>query len=427
MKSLKSYILLLVGVGLSISFAFAQTKTYRVEVSPRVSNQHLLLDFYIQRTAGTNFSLASSNLSIHIAGGGVDQAQAVVLTGSQGPWDAATDAQGYGSIEARFIDNNDVWLNVLCKSQFTSQNPGPGQPVTTTRTRIATVSFPITNPAASATISWQNGITKVHNWSATQITTSGEFVVTQPTVALCETPAKPTLTFTPQSAYCAGQPVTLTSSFTGTNQWYLNGQPITGATASTYAATQSGSYTVAATVGTCISPVYDAAAFTFISTTAPVVTLSGNQLTSNITTGIQWHLDGQAINGATAASYSPTQSGVYKAVLTNTCGQFASNEYTWLLGGTNGPAPDKAASLVSPNPFVGSTTLTYSLTKAQEVTITVSNSSGNVIGTVLKETKGPGMHTYRFTPIDHAAAIGIYLLSINSDELKQTHKLIVSQ
>ncbi|MBS1577857.1 MAG: T9SS type A sorting domain-containing protein [Bacteroidetes bacterium] len=46
----------------------------------------------------------------------------------------------------------------------------------------------------------------------------------------------------------------LTSSYTSGNQWYLNGDPIPGATEQTYAVTKAGKYSVTAVQDGCISP-----------------------------------------------------------------------------------------------------------------------------------------------------------------------------
>src|SRR5205823_3279764 len=60
-------------------------------------------------------------------------------------------------------------------------------------------------------------------------------------------PATPTITPGGPTTFCAGGSVTLTSSSATGNQWYLDGNPIGGATANTYNATLSGSYTVIVT------------------------------------------------------------------------------------------------------------------------------------------------------------------------------------
>src|SRR6185369_8846259 len=66
-------------------------------------------------------------------------------------------------------------------------------------------------------------------------------------------PATPTATPGGPTTFCAGGSVTLTSSTANGNQWYLNGNPIGGATNQTYVATASGNYTVVETTSGCSS------------------------------------------------------------------------------------------------------------------------------------------------------------------------------
>ncbi|MEJ6583630.1 MAG: gliding motility-associated C-terminal domain-containing protein [Crocinitomicaceae bacterium] len=66
-------------------------------------------------------------------------------------------------------------------------------------------------------------------------------------------PAIPTIAAGGPTTFCAPGSVTLTSSSAIGNQWSLNGTPIGGATAQTYAATASGDYTVVVVSGGCTS------------------------------------------------------------------------------------------------------------------------------------------------------------------------------
>src|SRR5205807_4497633 len=66
-------------------------------------------------------------------------------------------------------------------------------------------------------------------------------------------PATPTITPGGPTTFCAGGSVTLTSSSANGNQWFLNGNPIGGATNQTFNASASGSYTVKVTSLGCTS------------------------------------------------------------------------------------------------------------------------------------------------------------------------------
>jgi Carboxypeptidase regulatory-like domain/HYR domain/Ig-like domain CHU_C associated len=139
-------------------------------------------------------------------------------------------------------------------------------------------------------------------------------------------PATPTVTPGGPTTFCSGGSVTLTSSSASGNQWYLNGNPIGGATANTYNATATGSYTVVVTASGCSSAASSATSVTVNPTPAtPTVTPGGPTtfcaggsvtLTSSSASGNQWYLNSNPIGGATANTYNATASGNYTVVVT---------------------------------------------------------------------------------------------------------------
>src|SRR5207237_4543551 len=88
-------------------------------------------------------------------------------------------------------------------------------------------------------------------------------------------PATPTITPGSATTFCTGGSVTLTSSSATGNQWYLDGNLISGATINTYSATASGSYTVIITTSGCASA----------ASSATVVTVNPIPATPTITPG----------------------------------------------------------------------------------------------------------------------------------------------
>ena len=89
-------------------------------------------------------------------------------------------------------------------------------------------------------------------------------------------PATPTITPGGPTTFCSGGSVTLTSSSASGNQWYLNGNPIGGATAQQYVATATGNYTVTVTATGCSSVASAATAVTVNPVPAtPTITPSG--------------------------------------------------------------------------------------------------------------------------------------------------------
>jgi hypothetical protein len=162
------------------------------------------------------------------------------------------------------------------------------------------------------------------------ITSKGCTTTSNPTTVSIN--ALPTSTITPSSAtnFCAGGSVALNAN-TGTGlsyQWRKDGVAIAGATGASYAATQSGSYTVVVT-GTNSCSATSAPRVVTVNPLPPATISAGGATTfcaggsvtlnANTGTGLSyvWRRDGTTISGATASTYTATQSGSYSVVVTN--------------------------------------------------------------------------------------------------------------
>jgi hypothetical protein len=157
-------------------------------------------------------------------------------------------------------------------------------------------------------------------------------------------PVTPTINPVGPVVVCEGTAaIVLTSSAGAGNQWYKDGSPIGGATATTLNITtlpgNSGSYTVISTVSGCSSLVSVATSVTInplplvtpIVTPATTTVCNGSTvtvcegtaaivLTSSAGAGNQWYKDGAPIGGATATTLNittlPGNSGSYTVIST---------------------------------------------------------------------------------------------------------------
>ncbi len=186
----------------------------------------------------------------------------------------------------------------------------------------------------------------------------------------------PAASITPGGAtgFCAGGSVALNAS-TGTGYtyvWKRNGTTISGATSSSYTATQAGSYTVVVTNSGCA---LTSSAIAVTVNTLPTATLTattsttfcaGGSVVLNASTGTGytyvWKRNGTAISGATSSSYTATLAGSYMVTVSNV-----------------GCSATSAATTVTVNPAPTATLTasgTTSLCNGGSVTFTASTGSG---------------------------------------------------
>jgi hypothetical protein len=222
-------------------------------------------------------------------------------------------------------------------------------------------------------------------------------------------PSTPTITPGGPTTFCTPGSVTLTSSAASGNQWFLNGNPIGGATNTTYAASASGSYTVTTTDGnSCTSAASSATVVTVnplpatptITPGGPTTFCTGGSvtLTSSAASGNQWFLNGNPIGGATNTTYAASASGSYTVTTTNgnSCTSAASSATvvtvnpipatptitpggptTFCAGGSVNLTSSSASGnqwLLNGNPIGGATNQTYNATASGSYTVTVTAS-----------------------------------------------------
>ncbi len=237
------------------------------------------------------------------------------------------------------------------------------------------------------------------------------------------TPAGPT-------SFCAGGSVVLNAN-TGTgltHAWLRNGTPISGATAASHTATQAGGYQVIVSNGGSCSDTSAAVVVAVLPSPGAAITAGGPTsfcaggsvvLNANTGTGLThvWLRDGSPISGATAASYTATQAGAYRVVVTNTGGCFdtSSSVVVTILAGPGATITAGGPTSFCPGGTValsantgtgltylwmrdgatisGATAAVYTATLAGAYRVVVTNSSGcrdTSAAVVVTMLPGPG-------------------------------------
>ena len=235
----------------------------------------------------------------------------------------------------------DIW-NTNCQCLGTSNSP------VATITASGSTSFCTggsvalyANTGTGLSYQWRNNGTNISGATGTSYTAAiaGSYTLVVSTggcstisaVTVVSTGGGPIATFTTSgiTSFCSGGSVTFSAN-TGSGlayQWKKNGVNLSAATASSYTAVSSGSYSVVVTSTGCSSTstastvTVGAGPAASISTTGTTTFCAGGSVTLNANTGtgltFQWQNNSANITGATASSYTASASGNYGVVVSS--------------------------------------------------------------------------------------------------------------
>jgi len=196
--------------------------------------------------------------------------------------------------------------------------------------------------------------TQSGNYTVRTTNTSGceSALSTATTVTVNPLPATPTITAATATSFCIGGSVVLTSSAATGNQWFKDGAIITGATNTTYTASQSGNYTVRTTnANGCESTSVNTTVTVNAIPTKATITQTGADLISSSNTGNLWFKDADQIAGATDKSYRPLVSGYYRVqIRLNGCAGPMSDPYFYLVTSVVNTNTSSDSYKLFPNP-----------------------------------------------------------------------------
>ena len=308
----------------------------------------------------------------------------------------------------------------------------PAAPTINSDITVCQNTMPVTLTAsapAGATIDWYStntgGTPVVIGSSSIRVNTAGSYYAearntsggckstTRAVVTVIAAPATPTVTASASTSFCQGGSVTLTSSAATGNQWFKNGEAITGATGTTHVADASGVYTVKTTNGTCAS---NASANTTVTVTPvpskPTITQIGGVLQSSAATGNQWYFNGTALTqNATGQTYTPTATGQYSVVVTvNGCVSPVSEPFTFAPTSVNSPELENQL-LIAPNPVSTKLVITYK-GNAARFHFTLLDITGKQV-----LTKGTFTNSYTLDMSSYSA--GSYIIQITNERSKE--------
>jgi hypothetical protein len=183
------------------------------------------------------------------------------------------------------------------------------------------------------------------------------------------------------TSFCAGDSVMLSANSGAgfSYQWLLNGNPVSGATDTTYTVMSAGDYSVIVSWQSCSDT---SVSQEVIVHPLPVVSItqSGFDLSTTTTfTSYQWFLNGNLISGANAQTYTTVQDGNYYviAIDVNGCSD-TSNTINITTNVTEVNSHINNLNLL-PNPNNGAFTLTGNIANVEEIAIQIYNVLGEVV------------------------------------------------
>jgi hypothetical protein len=221
-------------------------------------------------------------------------------------------------------------------------------------TAICAGSSVVLTSNAAASYQWLNNGAPIVNQTNQSLTVSapGSYSVTITNAAGCTATSNiiqvstapnpvPVISANGPTAICAGSTLQLSTTATGTLQWYLNGLPIAGATGNSYGATLAGNYSLMVNYASGCQGTSNALTVTLgpppvptITPTGPLSLCSGGSVTMTVTAAAsyQWKLNGTAIGGAMSQSYTATAPGSYTVTVVYPNGCTATSAATIVNG-----------------------------------------------------------------------------------------------
>ncbi|MBC7946535.1 MAG: VCBS repeat-containing protein [Chitinophagaceae bacterium] len=228
----------------------------------------------------------------------------------------------------------------------------------------------------------------------------------------------PEITAEGATSFCVGGSVLLLSTASANNQWYKNGNLISGATHTSVQISESGLYTVKTTSNNITTTSTTGVTVTSTSVPTPTITVNGGTLSSNAAAGNQWYLNAVAIPGAINSSYQPVESGNYTVKVTvNGCTSSFSAAHNFIITGVI-DLPTGAYLRIYPNPVKDKLFLRWNVAGMTQVQLEVSD----LLGKKLRSgTANNGVSTDL-----SALPSGIYLVRIFNSRFKinETIKIV---
>jgi PKD repeat protein len=229
-------------------------------------------------------------------------------------------------------------------------------------------------------------------------------------VRVKQNPATPVFTYSPDTVVCDNINIVLKTGDTNTRSWMKNGAHLGITTDSLVVTNSPGSYSLKVTnTENCDATSTVANLFFKPTPVKPIVTVSGNVLTSSSTTGNQWYNSTGIISGETGQTYSASSIGQYYTIVTlNGCPSPSSDVVNFPATGMASISKNNSVS-VYPNPNNGSFTIVPDQRIDGEVLVKLFDLTGRI---VFEEVRSDNNLSIQTTGL----ANGTYMLVIQTND-----------
>jgi PKD repeat protein len=329
----------------------------------------------------------------------------VILTSSQTSgivWSNSSTAASItvvssGSYDVTYTDGNGC--SVTSAATSVTVNANPSAPVVTANgsTSFCTGDSVMLSSSQSGGNVWSTGATtqdiyvsQSGTYSVTYTDANGCSATSSATnVSVSSSPA-PTVSITGSTQLCPGESVTLTSSAGDTYQWYLNGNPINGATSQTYSASAAGTYAVDVTNSDPCNGAGMSANTTVTTLTAPtagftwgVPVVNQYQFTSTSAnaTIYAWDFGDLSSSSAQNPVHIYTANGTYTVTLIVTGSNGCTDTTTQVINFVSGveEVATLSAMTVYPNPANDVVNITFNMNSGSDVNVFAYDMTGKVL------------------------------------------------
>lgn len=228
--------------------------------------------------------------------------------------------------------------------------------------------------------------------------------------------------------FCQGDSV-LFQAQTGNGynyQWYTNNQSIAGEINPDLTVIAGGNYSLGVTdANGCSSTSPTSLVTVYPAPQQPVISQTGNVLSSSPAFSYQWLLNGNILQGETGQQHNALTGGDYQVLITNSNGCSAVSDTLSLLS-TGIIAVGESASLnVYPNPFSGQAMAELYVSQMSDATVEVFNLEGQLITTLFNGSCQPGTHKFEVNAENLNMQAGVYLLKVSVDGSVKVTRLIM--